>query len=214
MLARLSALVIWGLVAASAVFWGLRLVVRAPTAPANTVAVADAGGERGDLTRLWGAAPVEAPVAELAPEMAARFQLVGVMAPRASAATSARRPQGVALIAVDGNPPKAFAVGSALDTDLVLQSVSLRTASIGPARGDTALKLELPALPPPTTGTLPVAGAPPARGGGAIRVPGRPTRPPANGFDGLPQPPMQPAPDGGGQDTVEPRELGNGMPTE
>ena len=38
MLARLTAFVIWGLVAATAVFWGLRLLVRPQPAPAYAVA--------------------------------------------------------------------------------------------------------------------------------------------------------------------------------
>ena len=52
MLARLSAFVLWALVAATAVFWGLRLLVRAPAAPAYAVAVGDAAAVHGDLARL------------------------------------------------------------------------------------------------------------------------------------------------------------------
>jgi general secretion pathway protein C len=63
MLARLSAFVIWALVAATAVFWGLRLFVRAPAAPTYTVPVGDAAAVRGDLARLLGTAPVAAPSA-------------------------------------------------------------------------------------------------------------------------------------------------------
>ena len=70
------------------------------------------------------------------------------MAPRSSAA-QAEVGHGLALIAVDGKPAKAFAVGARLDSDLVLQSVGLRTASIGPAQGARSVLLELPALPAP-----------------------------------------------------------------
>jgi general secretion pathway protein C len=63
------------------------------------------------------------------------------------------------LIAVDGKPPKAFVVGAQLDGDLVLQSVSLRTASIGPAQGAASVRLELPALPAAATGTLAPLGS-------------------------------------------------------
>jgi len=52
--ARLSAFVIWALVAASAVFWGMRLLARAPAAPAHTVAAGDVAPQRADLTRLFG----------------------------------------------------------------------------------------------------------------------------------------------------------------
>ena len=147
--ARLSAFVIWALVAASAVFWGLRLAVRSPQAPAYTVSVGDAASVGGDLTRLLGTPPVAAAATVATPEIAARFRLTGVMAPKPPAT------QGVALIAVDGKLPRAFRVGASIDGDLVLQSVSLRTAAIGPPQGTTAVVLELPPLPPAATGSLP-----------------------------------------------------------
>jgi general secretion pathway protein C len=150
MLARLSALVIWGLVAATAVFWGLRLLVRAPVAPAYTVAVGDASAVRGDLARLLGTAPV-APVAAVAvPEAASRFKLLGIAAPN-----SAASPTGVALIAVDGKMPKAYAVGSRVDGDLVLQSVSLRTVSIATGQGAAPITLQLPPLVAAATSNVP-----------------------------------------------------------
>ena len=135
MLARLSAFVIWAVVAATAVFWGLRLLVRAPAAPAYTVAVGDAAAVRGDLTRLLGTAPIAPPTAQATPEAASRFRLLGIVAPKQAAAGRTASAQGVALIAVDGKMPKAYAVGAPLDGDLVLQSVSLRTASIGSGQG-------------------------------------------------------------------------------
>ena len=157
MVARLCAFVIWALVAAIAVFWGLRLGARAPETPTNAVAAGDSPALRGDLTRLLGAPPVAAAQVEITPEAASRFKLVGVMAPKGSAAArSNSNARGVALIAVDGKPPKAYAVGARLDGELVLQSVSLRTASIGTAQGASAMKLELPPLAAPATGTLPM----------------------------------------------------------
>src|SRR5882672_3085230 len=78
--ARLSAFVIWALVAASAVFWGLRLMVRSPEAPPYTVSVGDAASVGGDLSRLLGTPPVAAAAAVATPEMASRFRLTGVMA--------------------------------------------------------------------------------------------------------------------------------------
>ena len=162
MLARLSAFVIWALVAATAVFWGLRLWTRSAEAPPYTVPVGDVAVARGDLSRLLGATPVAAATVAATPEAASRFRLIGIMAPKAAAA-SAQPGQGVALIAVDGKPPKAFVVGSALDTNMVLQSVSLRTAAIGPAQGAAAVTLELPPLVAAATGTLPVPGLGAAR---------------------------------------------------
>lgn len=167
MLARLTAFVVWALVAATAVFWGLRLFARPQSAPAFATTVGEATALRGDLSRLFGAAPVAVTNAPAAPELASRFKLLGVMAPKASGETPAQR-VGYALIAVDGKPARPFAVGATVDSGLVLQSVSLRTAAIGPAEGAPALRLEVPPLPTPATGTLPpiadgsVVSAPPA----------------------------------------------------
>ena len=174
MYARLSSFVIWSLVAATLMFWALRFVARPLPAPAYAVAVSTAAPMRGDLARLFGAAPLMVVAAEAAPETPSRFRLVGVMAPN-SRRNEADAPYGLALIAVDGKPAKAFAVGSTLDSNLVLQSVSLRTASLGPAEGARSVLLELPALPPPTTGVLPAPGAP----GGVVPVPFAGARPPA-----------------------------------
>jgi len=157
MFARLSAFVIWSLVAATGVFWLLRLGASPPPVPAYAVAVGNAVAVRGDLSRLFGA-PLRAPsLAQATPEAPSRFKLVGVMAPRSSTAP-AEVGHGLALIAVDGKPAKPYAVGARLDSDLVLQSVGLRTASLGPARGARSVLLELPALPPPNSGVLPPPG--------------------------------------------------------
>jgi general secretion pathway protein C len=166
MFVRVCAFVIWALVAATLVFWGLRVFVHAQDAPAHAVPVGASVAARGDLTRLLGSAPVATAAVTLSPEASSRFKLLGVMAPKTSARAEPSG-QGVALIAVDGKPAKAFAVGARLDDDLVLQSVGLRTASIGPAQGATSVKLEIPPLPAPATGSLPSgfnvgsAGTPP-----------------------------------------------------
>lgn len=166
MLARLSAFVIWALVAATLVFWGLRLVVQAPSAPAYAMAVGDAAAARGDLTALLGTAPVAvvATPSAPAPETSSRFRLLGIAAPRAGGSAPARR--GVALIAVDGKLPKAFAVGARIDPDLVLESVSLRSVSIASSKGAPAIKLELPPLAAAATGSLPIGLT------GGTRLPG------------------------------------------
>ena len=160
MFARLSAFVIWSLVGATAVFWALRLAASPPQVPPYAVAVGNSVAARGDLGRLFGVAPRPTATAQAAPEAPSRFKLVGVMAPR-DRDRQAEAGQGVALIAVDGKPPKPFAVGAHLDSDLVLQSVGLRTASLGPAQGTRSVLLELPALPPPNSGVLPPIGAAP-----------------------------------------------------
>ena len=160
MFARLSAFVIWSLVAATAVFWAMHLAARPPQVPPYAVAVGNTAAVRGDLGRLFGVAPRPAPGAQAAaPEAPSRFRLVGVMAPR-DAAAQAEPGYGVALIAVDGKPPKPYIVGARLDSDLVLQSVGLRKAELAPAQGGHSVVLELPKLPPPNSGVLPPPGAP------------------------------------------------------
>lgn len=157
MSARLAAFVIWAAVAASAVFWLLRLAASSPAAPAHTVAVAAGSAPRGDLSRVLGAPPVGAnpavPVAE--PALASRFKLIGVAAPREGGER-----MGLALIAVDGKPARGFKVGAAIDGDLVLQSVTQRSAALGAQGGGTSLRLELPPLPAPATSSRPPTGLP------------------------------------------------------
>jgi general secretion pathway protein C len=174
MFARLSAFVIWSLVAATGVFWLLRLSASPPPVPPYAVAVGNAVAVRGDLSRLFGA-PQRAPsLAQATPEGPSRFKLVGVMAPRSGAAQT-EVGHGLALIAVDGKPAKPYAVGARLDSDLVLQSVGLRTASLGPAQGARSVLLELPALVPAHSGVLPPVGAAAPAPGAAAPVPAAPT---------------------------------------
>jgi general secretion pathway protein C len=196
MFARLSAFVIWSLVAATAVFWALRLAASPAPVPPYAIAVSKSVVVRGDLTRLFGAPPRVAVVAGAAPEAPSRYKLLGVMAPRSPAA-QAEEGRGVALIAVDGKPPKAYAIGARLDGDLVVQSVGLRTASIGTAQGARSVLLELPALPAPNSGVLP----PLAGSGGPVPSVPRPLAPmpgalpPSNAIEQAPQI-LQPPPGG------------------
>jgi len=191
--ARLSAFVIWAVVAAIVAFWGMRLTAQGPHAPVHAVPVAMALTTQGDLTRVLGAPPAataDAPPAP--PEIAARFLLTGIMAAKPPAT------DGYALITVDGKLPRAFAVGAALDEDLVLQSVSPRSAVIGPADGPAVATLELPLAAPAATGSLP----PPARLGSRMSrqaAPSAPAAPPASIAPRVVQPPMYPSAPGGPQ---------------
>jgi general secretion pathway protein C len=181
MKARWLAFVIWGAVAASAVFWALRLFVHAPAAPGHTVTVSTAAALRGDLTRLFGAdaRPALASAAQ-SPGAESRYQLLGVVASRSQRDGA----QGLALIAVDGKPARAYGVGAAVDGETVLQSVSARGAALGPKGGVASIALEIPALPPPATGSLPaalsgaVAPSPVRPGAAAMARPPPPAPPP------------------------------------
>jgi general secretion pathway protein C len=159
MLARWWTFGIWALVAGSAVFWGLRIFAPASAVPPQAQVAQPGGNIRGDLTRLFGAdivpaAPVQAAAVQATPDP--RFTLLGVVSPRNASAAGA----GVALIAIDGNPPKAYRVGMAVDGATVLQTVSARGVQLGPRGGPATVALELPPLPPPATGTLPSPGKP------------------------------------------------------
>jgi general secretion pathway protein C len=162
---RIAAAVVWLLVGLGAVYWGLKLFVRPAAVPPQTSTVPTAQALQGDLTRLLGAAPEPeqespAPVAALA----SRFRLLGVVAPRSPQAAA----EGLALIAVDGKPPRAYRVGASVDGDLVLQKVSARRAELGARGADAAsVALDIALLPPPATG---VPGGLPVPGG--VRAPG------------------------------------------
>jgi general secretion pathway protein C len=187
MSARLTAFVVWAAVAASAMFWLLRLVSSSPSAPAHTVTVAAATTVRGDLARVLGAPPQLAaagtPVAT-EPALASRFKLLGVAAPRQGG-----EQVGVALIAVDGKPARGYRVGAPVDGPIVLQSVSARGASLGPTGAAPQLTLELPALPAPATSSRPPGAS---MGAGAPVAPGLAL--PGTGPIGTAPPPMVPAP--------------------
>jgi len=114
------------------------------------------------VARLLGVLP-ESRTAPVAPEAASRFALSGVVADPSR--------QGAALISIDGKPPRPFRVGSTVGESYVLQSVGLRSATIGMhADGPAAFTLQLPvrapisvsspalAVPPPT---MPAMAAPP-----------------------------------------------------
>ena len=134
---RLLTVLVWALVAASAVFWGVGLTQ--PTTPWVAPALAQRAAQAIDtaaISRLLGAPPLLAPKAH---EPAIDLVLTGVVA--------ARSGQGAALISVQGRPPRPFQVGQAVSEGLVLQSVQGRRALLGARlHGPATLTLELPAL--------------------------------------------------------------------
>lgn len=197
MWARWWSFAVWALVAGSALFWGLRLVVEAPQAPPQTTVAELGAGARGDLTRVFGPDPVAAvQAADPEPVADARFQLIGVVSPRGNGAST----QGLALIAVDGKPARAYRVGSVVDGETVLQSVRARGAALGPRGG--AVQVSLDIAPPVAAATgslldaaaaaLPVA---PARPPSVTRPPppGMPMRQPAAPQFQAPEPEPAPA---------------------
>lgn len=163
MASRIAALLIWAAVAASLAYWGLRWLAPPVGVPRNAAPVTLETGVRGDIQRLL-TGPVRSEGPQVNPSaasaLASRIKVIGVMAPAPG------QHDGVALLSVDGKPPKAYRVGAVIDGEMVLQDLSQRSARIGPQDGAQFLTIDLPGLPPPATGTLPppsgVTQTPPA----------------------------------------------------
>jgi general secretion pathway protein C len=180
MAARLMTAVVWAVVAAAAAYWGLQLFIRGPAAPAHALAAPQAVPAAADWSRIFGIEVQPVVAAEPPPPPPdTRFQLLGVVAPRQAAGGL-----GVALIAVDGKPPKAYRVGSAVDGDTVLQSVQTRGANLGPRGGPARAILQLPpvsavgaaAAPGPDGNAAPMSPPPDMPPPGNVRPPRMPGR--------------------------------------
>lgn len=175
MSSRWTGFIVWALVAASAAFWGLNVFQASRALPADARVPARPVAVNSPMTRLFGALPApDAPAAP--PAESDRFQLQGVIA---------EGDQGVAILSIDNQPPKAWRVGSVVEGDTTLLSVSKRAAQFGPRGGPAAFTLELPAPAAAATGTLPSAvntpegnaenvGVPAARPGNWGAVPPNP----------------------------------------
>ncbi len=157
----------WAAVAATGVFWALRLFVPGEPTPASSLAVARPAAPTADLSRLLGAAPA-LPAQGAAPASGAsdaRFKLIGVVAQTQGA--------GIALLSIDGKPARAFRAGAPVDGGWVLQQVGPLSATLGPAGGGPALTLSLPPPPgaargvPSGSGAAAPTAAPQAPGGAA-----------------------------------------------
>ncbi len=138
---------------ASAVAWTLaakRLTLDLPVEPLAATPAEAAPTLLGpaDLARLLGQAQV------LADEAVPRFELVGVMASASGL--------GAALIAVDGAPPRPFAVGTALAPGYVLQRLSTRQVMLADTLdGPIKLTLTLPAWSAANAAERPAPSLPP-----------------------------------------------------
>jgi len=155
MTARVFAFLLWDGVAASLAYWGLRWLAPPTGVPPQAGTVSLGRAAQGDLRKLL-AAPAQAGAVAAEPSAAAalsgRLRLLGVVAPRQPADGG-----GLALLSLDGKPPRAVRAGAAVDGNLVLLSITQRSVEIGPASGPATVRLDLPALPAPATGTLAAA---------------------------------------------------------
>lgn len=153
-----SAGLVWLLVAAASVHWGLRLWVQGRAVPSQAQTVGVAQALQGDPARLFARAAA-APAAPAASPARDRFRVMGV---------AASGEAGFAVMSVDGKPPRAYRVGASVDAQWAVLSVSQRSIEIGPVGGPAAVSLDLPALPAAATGRLPGL----AEGGVAPMQPG------------------------------------------
>lgn len=172
MTARIAAFIVWGLAAASAVFWGLRLGGAGPSAPPHATAAPAFAPVQADLRRVLGddsarAAGMAEPGtaagrASSSTFDASRLRLLGVVASPSAAGRA-----DLALISLDGKPARTFRHGAVIEGEQMVQRIEARRVTIGPRDGPSAVTLELPAL-------VGVASGGAAEGSAGLRAP-RPT---------------------------------------
>lgn len=133
---RGGTLILCAAASASLVFWALRVASPANAALVAVATPAPVPVDPQALARVLGAGPALPAVA--APAAPSRYRLQGLLAGRDSGL-------GAAVITVNGQPAKAFPVGAQVDQGLVLQSVGVQQARLGPSRsGEATVTLELP----------------------------------------------------------------------
>lgn len=140
LLPSLITALLWCAAAASVVFWVLQFPQEKPAwsvseVPVGGATTADIPAKESDPGwRVWG---VKGRLPEPALAASGRYQLWGVVADASG--------RGSALIAIDGQPPKAYRVGQALSEGVYLQSLSQRQAQIGVRpEGPSLFALTLP----------------------------------------------------------------------
>lgn len=147
---------VWAAVLATVLHWGFKLFVPAPSLPNEVRSEEEVAGAAapGDLARLLGVEAV--PPADVEPPPAdTRFQLIGVISPASAQAAH----EGLALIAVDGSPPRVFRVGAVVEGRNLLQAVDARSARLGPRGGASRLVLTLASSAPAVRGAIPRPGS-------------------------------------------------------
>ena len=139
---RIATFLLAALAAASATYWGLKLMATAP--PSQNAAVVFSAPPQADpqlVARLLGGGQTGV-AATLVNSAASRFKLTGVVADRAKG--------GYALISIDGKPATPYRVGAQVNDALVLHSVAPRSAALAASLdAPVSLTLDLPKLSPP-----------------------------------------------------------------
>jgi general secretion pathway protein C len=131
-----------------------------PAAGSRTVHLA-AHPDRG-MPRQARIEPSPAEPSAVPATSADRFKLVGVVSPRPASrpAPAAAAAEGIALIAVDGKPAKAFRVGATVEGDVVVKEVSEFGAILGPRGDGVAMSLQVSSPPVPPVAMVPAWSTP------------------------------------------------------
>lgn len=187
MVSRIFAFLVWAACAAGLAYWGLRWLAKPLPVPAHSATVSMTVEPKGNMAQLLTAPEADpdaaGPTAEQS-ALAARIQLIGLMA-----ANNGSGP-GVALLAVDGKPAKAYRVGQAIDGEQVVQAITRQGVDIGLPGQPATATLPAQTLPPAATGTLPSAmpDTPPVNSATANSPPPAPMSPSV--FQGRRLPPV------------------------
>ena len=139
---RLSAFVLALLLAATVVFWIMHWPTsdNGPALPLPEVRDELPAANATVVARLLGQG--DAAIETTAqPDAASRFRLTGIIA--------SGKGRGVALVSIDGKPPKPYHEGSKLEEGWMLQSVEPRRIALATdAKAPVGLLLELPPKQP------------------------------------------------------------------
>ena len=132
------------LATASAAYWTLKLVATGPSGTTTEIALPGAAQTDPQIVaRLLGAAQLVAGPGAPVSAAGGQLKLWGVVA-------ASSKERGYALIGMDNEAPKPYAVGTSINGDLILQSVEPRSASLAASRdGPVTQRLELPPLSRP-----------------------------------------------------------------
>ena len=142
---------VWAALAASLVFWVLRLGARPEPLPARVQTVASDQSTRGEILRLFANPVAAGATPAMQATASSRMRLLGVVA---GADDDAR---GWVVLSIDGQPARTIQVGAQVDGDWVVQTVTNRRVEIGPSGAPAVAVLELPLPAPAATGQLPTA---------------------------------------------------------
>lgn len=131
---------LWLAAGLSAGYWVMFAAGRSPVTALQVAPIAVAQVDTNASGRVLGVVPEAVQPGNAAVATGTQYSLLGVVASNA--------PNGAALIAVNGQPPRPYRVGASLEGGLVLQSVTRRGARLGASiNGPVTVELALPADP-------------------------------------------------------------------